>query len=270
MSPLLQVNDLRVEFDTYGGTVQAVRGISFSLERGKTLAIVGESGCGKSVTVQSIMGLIPMPPGRITSGTALLDGVDVIAEKKIDGKDIRGRLVGMVFQDPMTSLNPTMTIGDQIAETLQVHQGMSHRKAFARAIELIEMTRIPEAAKRARPVPVRVLGRHAAAFHDRHVAGLRAGDPGCRRAHHRTRRHHSGADPRPHGRSAAREGHGDHPDHPRSRRGGADGRRGAGHVRGRDRREGHRRRRLLPLGAPLHVGPESRHAVQSRRPRLKC
>ena len=158
MSPLLQVNDLRVEFDTYGGTVQAVRGISFSLERGKTLAIVGESGCGKSVTVQSIMGLIPMPPGRITSGTALLDGVDVIAEKKIDGKDIRGRLVGMVFQDPMTSLNPTMTIGDQIAETLQVHQGMSHRKAFARAIELIEMTRIPEAAKRARQYPFEFSG----------------------------------------------------------------------------------------------------------------
>ena len=155
---LLDVNDLRVEFDTYGGTVQAVRGVSFSLDKGKTLAIVGESGCGKSVTVQSIMGLIPMPPGRITSGTAMLDGVDVIAEKKIDGKDIRGRLVGMIFQDPMTSLNPTMTIGDQIAETLQVHQGMSHRAAFARAIELIDMTRIPEAAKRARQYPFEFSG----------------------------------------------------------------------------------------------------------------
>ena len=155
---LLEVADLRVEFDTYGGTVQAVRGVSFSLERGKTLAIVGESGCGKSVTVQSIMGLIPMPPGRITSGTAKLDGKDVLRDQKIDGKDIRGRMVGMIFQDPMTSLNPTMTIGDQIAETLQVHAGHSHRKAFARAIELIDMTRIPEAAKRARQYPFEFSG----------------------------------------------------------------------------------------------------------------
>ena len=155
---LLEVADLRVEFDTYGGTVQAVRGVSFSLERGKTLAIVGESGCGKSVTVQSIMGLIPMPPGRITSGTAKLNGKDVLRDQKIDGKDIRGRMVGMIFQDPMTSLNPTMTIGDQIAETLQVHAGHSHRKAFARAIELIEMTRIPEAAKRAKQYPFEFSG----------------------------------------------------------------------------------------------------------------
>ena len=155
---LLEVEDLHVEFDTYGGTVQAVRGVSFSLQRGKTLAIVGESGCGKSVTVQSIMGLIPRPPGRITGGTAKLDGHDILADQKIDGKDIRGRLVGMIFQDPMTSLNPTMTIGDQIAETLQVHGGQSYRKAFARAIELIDMTRIPEAAKRARQYPFEFSG----------------------------------------------------------------------------------------------------------------
>ena len=155
---LLEVSDLRVEFDTYGGTVQAVRGVSFSLERGKTLAIVGESGCGKSVTVQSIMGLIPMPPGRVTSGTAKLDGKDVLRDQKADGKDIRGRLVGMIFQDPMTSLNPTMTIGDQIAETLQVHRRYSRREAFARAIELIDMTRIPEAAKRARQYPFEFSG----------------------------------------------------------------------------------------------------------------
>ena len=155
---LLEVADLRVEFDTYGGTVRAVRGVSFSLERGKTLAIVGESGCGKSVTVQSIMGLIPMPPGRITGGTAKLDGRDVLRTQRIDGKDIRGRLVGMIFQDPMTSLNPTMTIGDQIAETLQVHQRYSRRKAFARAVELIDMTRIPEAEKRARQYPFEFSG----------------------------------------------------------------------------------------------------------------
>ena len=158
MSALLDVRDLRVEFDTYGGTVQAVRGVSFALEGGKTLAIVGESGCGKSVTVQSLMGLIPMPPGRITGGAAQLNGHDILRDQKIDGKDIRGRLVGMIFQDPMTSLNPTMTIGDQIAETLQVHSRYSRRQAFARAIELIEMTRIPEAAKRAKQYPFEFSG----------------------------------------------------------------------------------------------------------------
>ena len=157
-APLLEVSDLRVEFDTYGGTVQAVRGVSFALDRGKTLAIVGESGCGKSVTVQSIMGLIPMPPGRITAGSARLHGREVLNDQKIDGKDIRGRLVGMIFQDPMTSLNPTMTIGDQIAETLQVHRKYSHRRALARAVELIDMTRIPEAARRARQYPFEFSG----------------------------------------------------------------------------------------------------------------
>ena len=109
---LLSVNNLAVEFDTYGGIVHAVRDVSFSVNEGKTLAIVGESGCGKSVTVQSIMGLIPMPPGRITNGTAKLRGHEILGTAVIEGKDIRGSEIGMIFQDPMTSLNPTMTIGD--------------------------------------------------------------------------------------------------------------------------------------------------------------
>src|SRR5512143_3368964 len=116
-APLLEVSDLHVEFDTYGGTVHAVRGASFTVEAGETLAIVGESGCGKSVTVQSIMGLIPMPPGRITRGAALLHGADIVQRKIVDGDDVRGNRVGMIFQDPMSSLNPTMRVGDQIAET---------------------------------------------------------------------------------------------------------------------------------------------------------
>jgi len=155
---LLRVEDLKVEFTTYGGIVQAVRGVSFAVQPGQTLAIVGESGCGKSVTVQSIMGLIPMPPGRVTSGTALLRGVDIIGRKEINGRDIRGREIGMIFQDPMTSLNPTMTIGDQIAEPLIVHRGLSKKAAFARAIELLEMSRIPEAARRARQYPFEFSG----------------------------------------------------------------------------------------------------------------
>ena len=150
---LLAVDDLHVEFDTYGGVVKAVRGVSFNVRAGKTLAIVGESGCGKSVTVQSIMGLIPMPPGRITSGTAMFDGVDVIKQKIINGQDIRGDRVGMIFQDPMSSLNPTMRVGDQIAETLQVHRGYTRKQAFAQAVDLLGETHIPEPAERARQYP---------------------------------------------------------------------------------------------------------------------
>jgi oligopeptide/dipeptide ABC transporter ATP-binding protein len=157
-TPLLEVDDLHVEFDTYGGTVHAVRGVSFNVEPGETLAIVGESGCGKSVTVQSIMGLIPMPPGRITAGHARLHGHDILRSKLIDGADIRGDEVGMIFQDPMTSLNPTMSIGDQIAETLVVHRGYSSKRSHERAIELLTATRIPDAAKRERQYPFEFSG----------------------------------------------------------------------------------------------------------------
>ncbi len=156
--PLLEVNDLKVEFDTYGGTVQAVRGVSFSIEGGQTLAIVGESGCGKSVTVQTLMGLVPMPPGRLKSGTATLRGENILGQTQIGGKDFRGSEIGMIFQDPMTSLNPTMTIGRQIAETLEVHRGWSRKKSLARAVELLEMARIPEAAQRAKQYPFEFSG----------------------------------------------------------------------------------------------------------------
>ena len=155
---LLSVNDLKVEFETYGGTVQAVRGVSFDVEKGKTLAIVGESGCGKSVTVQSVMGLIPMPPGKISSGQALLRGTDILGRKTINGQDIRGDQIGMIFQDPMTSLNPTMNIGNQIAETLIVHRGYSKKQAFERAIELLELSKIPEPEKRAKQYPFEFSG----------------------------------------------------------------------------------------------------------------
>ena len=158
MTALLTVDDLRVEFDTYGGVVQAVRGVSFNVEAGRTLAIVGESGCGKSVTVQSMMGLIPMPPGRITSGSAKLNGAEILGRAQVNGTSIRGAQIGMIFQDPMTSLNPTMTIGAQIAETLQVHRGYSKQQALARAIELLALTRIPEAEQRAAQYPFEFSG----------------------------------------------------------------------------------------------------------------
>jgi len=156
--PLLEVEDLQVEFDTYGGNVQAVRGVSFSVEAGKTLAIVGESGSGKSVTVQTLMGLVPMPPGRLKAGTARLRGHNILGTFQVEGREFRGSEIGMIFQDPMTSLNPTMTIGRQIAETLEVHRGWSRKKSLARAVELLELVRIPEAAQRAKQYPFEFSG----------------------------------------------------------------------------------------------------------------
>ncbi|MFN3239837.1 MAG: ABC transporter ATP-binding protein [Pseudomonadales bacterium] len=155
---LLEVSNLNVEFATYGGNVKAVRGVNFHVARGETLAIVGESGCGKSVTVQSIMGIIPMPPGKITAGSALLNGKEILGLPAVEANKFRGVEIGMIFQDPMTSLNPTMTIGDQIAETLMVHRNVSKSEASKRAVELLEKTHIPEAAKRAKQYPFEFSG----------------------------------------------------------------------------------------------------------------
>ena len=155
---ILEVTNLSVEFETFGGTVQAVRGVSFAVEAGKTLAIVGESGCGKSVTVQSVMGIIPMPPGKITSGSAKVKGEEILGLTAIEANRYRGVEIGMIFQDPMTSLNPSMTIGNQIAETLMVHRGKSHSEALAMATKLLDRTHIPEASKRARQYPFEFSG----------------------------------------------------------------------------------------------------------------
>ncbi len=157
-TPVLSVKDLEVEFDTYGGTVRAVRGVSYDVYAGETLAVVGESGCGKSVTVQSLMGLIPMPPGRIVNGSAKLLGKELIGLDQSQLNKVRGADMGMIFQDPMTSLNPTMRIGDQIAETLVVHRGLSRDAGQKEAVRLLQRTRIPEAAQRARQYPFEFSG----------------------------------------------------------------------------------------------------------------
>ena len=158
MNTILSVRNLEVEFETYGGIVKAVRGVSFDVTRGETLAIVGESGCGKSVTVQALMGLIPVPPGKITNGTATFNGKDILNLPTAEANKFRGVEVGMIFQDPMSSLNPTMTIGDQIAETLKVHRGKSQQEAFKLAVELLERTHIAEAPKRAKQYPFEFSG----------------------------------------------------------------------------------------------------------------
>jgi oligopeptide/dipeptide ABC transporter ATP-binding protein len=158
MTALLSVENLHVEFATYGGIVKAVRGVSFDVEAGQTLAIVGESGSGKSVTMQAVMGLIPMPPGKITKGNARLRGQDFLGRTQLGGRTICGDEIGMIFQDPMSSLNPTMRIGDQIAETLKVHRDYAPKDAWRRAVELLELVKIPEAEKRAAQYPFEFSG----------------------------------------------------------------------------------------------------------------
>ncbi len=148
MGTLLEVNNLQTRFHTPEGTVYAVNGISFKLDEGETLAIVGESGCGKSVTVMSLLRLIPIPPGEISSGTALYRGADLLKLAEEDLEHIRGKEISMIFQDPMTSLNPVLTIGRQITESLRTHMGMNTEQASHRAIELLEWVGIPDPTRR--------------------------------------------------------------------------------------------------------------------------
>jgi oligopeptide transport system ATP-binding protein len=138
--PILEVDNLQVSFKMFAGEVQAVRGVSFTLNKGEVLAIVGESGSGKSVTAQTIMRLVPTPPSYIKNGSILFDGTHEITTKsERQMEKIRGREMGMIFQDPMTSLNPTMTVGEQIVEGIRKHEGGNAEKARARAVELLSM-----------------------------------------------------------------------------------------------------------------------------------
>lgn len=155
--PLLEVKNLNVSFQTYLGKVKATKNISFSMEKGEIVAIVGESGCGKSVTAHSIMGLIPHPPGNIDEGQILFEGKDLLHLSKRQMQSIRGKDIGMVFQDPMTSLNPTMRIGKQIMEGL-VSQGSSFKEAEARACEMLELVGISEPEKRLNQYPFEFSG----------------------------------------------------------------------------------------------------------------
>jgi oligopeptide/dipeptide ABC transporter ATP-binding protein len=155
---LLEVNDLRTYFGTREGDVRAVDGVSFSVEVGRTLGIVGESGSGKSVTALSIMGLLPVPPARIVSGEVLFDGRDLTKLPEREFEDLRGKEIAMIFQDPMTSLNPTLTIGLQITETLRRHFELSKEEARKRAVELLDEVQIPDAASRLDDYPHRYSG----------------------------------------------------------------------------------------------------------------
>lgn len=154
MEKILDVKDLRVSYHTYAGEVQSVRGVSFHLNKGETLAVVGESGCGKSVTAKSIMRLIQTPPGEIKEGSQILfEDKDIAKLEENDLREIRGADISMIFQDPMTSLNPTMTIGKQIAESLIIHRGMNKHEALKEAVKMLQLVNIPNADKRVNQYP---------------------------------------------------------------------------------------------------------------------
>ena len=154
---LLEVDRLQTHFRTPDGVNRAVDGVSFHVEAGETLAIVGESGCGKSVTAMSILRLIPEPPGKI-AGSIRFNGRDLLTLSDREMRSIRGNDVSMIFQEPMTSLNPVLTVGRQIGETLQLHQGLSRRQAEARAVESLKLVGIPEPQRRVREYPHQLSG----------------------------------------------------------------------------------------------------------------
>lgn len=153
MANVLEIKDLRVSFDTYAGEVQAVRGVTYHVDDGEVLAVVGESGCGKSVTAQTIMKLNPMPPARIKSGSITLNGIDIVATSEKEMQSIRGKDVSMIFQDPMTCLNPTMHVGKQITEAIKHHRKLSNEEAEKEAIRMLKLVQIPNAEERAKQYP---------------------------------------------------------------------------------------------------------------------
>ncbi|MEI7671401.1 MAG: ABC transporter ATP-binding protein, partial [Deltaproteobacteria bacterium] len=150
---ILEVKDLSTHFFTPEGVVKAVDGVSYSVEMGETVAIVGESGCGKSVSALSIMRLIPDPPGRVVSGQIFFNGRDLQKLTREEMRRVRGREMAMVFQEPMTSLNPVLTIGRQITETLEVHLNMSREAAEKRAVEVLRLVGIPDPERRLSQFP---------------------------------------------------------------------------------------------------------------------
>ncbi|MFM9982035.1 MAG: ABC transporter ATP-binding protein [Burkholderiales bacterium] len=156
--PLLEVDGLKTHFFTRDGVIRAVDGVSFHVNAGETLAIVGESGCGKSVTSLSILRLIASPPGRTVAGSIRFEGRDLLALSEAEMRDVRGNAISMIFQEPMTSLNPVLTVGRQIAEALTLHRGLNRAAAHAKAIEMLALVNIPEPARRVTEYPHQLSG----------------------------------------------------------------------------------------------------------------
>jgi oligopeptide/dipeptide ABC transporter ATP-binding protein len=158
MHNILQVRNLKTHFETRNGTVKAVDGVTVEVNKGDTLGIVGESGCGKTVLALSVMRLIPEPPGRIVSGTIMFDGIDLLSLDKEEMRKLRGREISMIFQEPMNSLNPVLKIGDQVAEAIGLHQGLSKKDSLERALEMLQLVGMPSAKERLMNYPHQMSG----------------------------------------------------------------------------------------------------------------
>ena len=192
---LLEIDNLRVGFDTEAGLLVAVDGVSFTIEQGQTLGLVGESGCGKSVTATSILRLVPNPPGRILGGAIRFGDIDILKLKREELPKIRGKDIAMIFQDPMTSLNPVFTVEKQMGEVLKLRFGMDREAARQTLRRDARDRRHSRSGDAAHELSARALRRPEAARDDRHGAAHRAAPPDRRRAHHRARRDGAGADP---------------------------------------------------------------------------
>ena len=153
MAPLLEIKGLKTHFATHDGIVRAVDGVDLTIDKGETLGVVGESGCGKTVTAMSILKLIAMPPGRIVQGQIMFEGRDLVPLGSSALDEVRAKEIGFIFQEPMTSLNPVMTIGEQIAESLRCHEGLSNKEALDRTVEMLKLVQIPNAAGRVHDYP---------------------------------------------------------------------------------------------------------------------
>ena len=151
--PMLKIENLKVHFDTDDGVLHAVDGVNLHIDRGETLGVVGESGCGKSVTAMTIMKLLPMPPGRIAAGQIWFEGQDLVQANEAVMRQLRAREIAMIFQEPMTSLNPVLSVGEQIAESLRLHEGLSNKQALAKAAEMLGLVNIPRPSQRVNDYP---------------------------------------------------------------------------------------------------------------------
>ena len=152
-NPLLKVQDLQVHFDTDDGVLHAVDGVNFHIDRSETLGVVGESGCGKSVTAMTIMKLLAMPPGRIASGQIWFEGTDLVKANAQTMRNLRAKEIAMIFQEPMTSLNPVLSVGEQIAESLRLHEGLTPKQALLKATEMLRLVNIPKPDQRLHDYP---------------------------------------------------------------------------------------------------------------------
>jgi len=153
MAPLLEIRGLKTHFATDDGIVRAVDGVDLTIEKGETLGVVGESGCGKTVTAMSILKLIAMPPGRIVAGQIMFEGRDLVPLTSDQLDEVRAKEIGFIFQEPMTSLNPVLTVGEQIAESLRRHEAVTRKQALERTIEMLKLVQIPNAEARVRDYP---------------------------------------------------------------------------------------------------------------------